>query len=47
MKVIPNPNSVRLASNRIIKNIESKDKKEVWKKKTNKKFAECLKKTVF
>ena len=31
-KIIPNPNSILVASNRIIKNIESKDKKEVSKK---------------
>ena len=41
MKIIPNPNIVHLVSNRIIKNVKSEYKKEVWKK-TNKKSAELL-----
>lgn len=32
----PNPNSIRLASNRILKNVKSKDKKVIKKEQTRK-----------
>ena len=44
MKLIPNPNSIRLASNRIIKKYWKPEKRKVWKKN---KSAEWLKKASF
>ena len=46
IKIIPNPNGVRLASNRIIKKYR-KQRQKGSLKKTNKKSAEWLKKAGF